>query len=85
MSKNPPDTGIEEAIDHFVDDALREIEITEVSGGLVGIKAGDRGEGVVIEQARDRAPLGGGIGIGHHVPQALFRLPRFGEDAVQRT
>ena len=43
--------GVKEALDHLVRDALREIEIAEVGGGLVGIEAGDRGEGVIVQQA----------------------------------
>ena len=75
--------GVKETLHHLVHDALREVEIAQVRGGLIGIEAGDRGEGIVVQQSRDQTPFGGRIGIGDHVLQALLRLPRFGEHAVQ--
>ncbi len=77
--------GVKEALHHLVDDALCEIEIAQVSGGLIGIEAGDCGEGIIVEQARNQPPLSGRVGIGEHMLQTLLRLPGFGEDAVQRT
>ncbi len=66
-------------------DALREIEIAEVGGDFVSVEAGDGGEGVVVEQAGNLAPLGGRVGICNYMQQALLRMPRFGENAIQRT
>ena len=63
---------------------LREVEVADRAGDFVGVEAGERGEGVVVEQAANETLLGCGIGVGDHVRQAALLVPRLGQNAVER-
>ena len=71
---------VEEAVDHRVGDLLREIEIAEIGGGLVGVETGDGGECVVVEQSGTASRRGFRVGVGDDVQQSVIGIPCFGQD-----
>ena len=73
-----------EPLDHGIADAAGKVEVAERGRGFIGIETGNRGEGVIIQQAGDVAMLRLRVGVGDDVFKPGLRLPRFCQNAVQR-
>src|SRR5690348_18140435 len=61
------------------------MKVAEVGGSFVGVQAGQRGEGIIVEQAGNTRFFRAGFRVGDHVLQASLVIPALREDAVERT
>src|SRR6185437_3794871 len=69
---------------HGVRDLDGKAIVTQVSAGLACIEAGDHGEGIVVEHARDWALACLWIRVSDDVQQARSRTPALRENSIER-
>src|SRR5205085_3431366 len=70
-----------EAREHGISDLLREAEVAQVRGGLIGVEAGDGGEAIVIEQTTRGARRGLRVRVGDDVTErAALGVPSFSQN-----
>src|SRR5438270_3724257 len=77
--------GIVKAVNHGIGDTTRKVEIAQVGGGFIGVKAGDGGASVIIQQTAHVAALRAGIRIRNYVLEAPLMIPAFSQEAIKRT
>ncbi len=77
--EKPSRNRIEETRDHRIGDSPREFEVAEVGSRLIGIEAGNRGRGIIVEQTGNLTMPGLRIGVSNHMQQSCGsgRLARF--------